>query len=309
MIRFMIRRVLSLIPTVFLIVTFAFIIVRLAPGGPFAGERKLPPEILLNIQRKYHLDEPVHRQYLRYLGDFLRGDLGPSFRYKDFTVNELIREALPPSMLIGSLALLISVGCGVGAGVLAGLRQNSWVDYSAMTLAVIGISVPLFVIGPVLKLVLALRHPWLPTSGWLGDRHGWLVLVLPVITLSLPYTAAIARLTRASVLEVLRADYIRTARAKGLGEGTVVLRHMLKGALLPVVSYLGPAFAGIITGTVVVETIFAIPGMGRLSIQAATNRDYTLIMGDVIVFSLVLVLMNFIVDLCYGFLDPRISYP
>ena len=308
MFRFMIRRALSLIPTVFLIITFAFVIIRVAPGGPFASEKQLPPEILANIQKRYHLDESVPRQYFRYLGDFARGDLGPSFRYKDFTVGELIGAALPPSMAIGALALAIAVTVGIAAGIASALRQNSWLDYAAMSLAVIGISVPLFVTGPVLKLYLSLKHPWLPTSGWLGGRGGWLVLIMPVLTLALPYMAGIARLTRASVLEVLRADYIRTARAKGLPERVVVLRHVLKGALLPVVSYLGPAFAGIITGTVVVETIFAIPGMGRLSIQAAINRDYTLIMGDVIVFSVILVVMNFVVDLCYGFLDPRISY-
>jgi oligopeptide transport system permease protein len=308
MFRFIIRRVLSLIPTVFLIVTFAFVIIRAAPGGPFASEHKLPPEILANIERQYHLDEPLPRQYLRYLGDFVRGDLGPSFRYRDYTVNELVAQSLPPSMIIGGLALALALVFGVAAGVVAALRRNTWVDYLAMSLAVVGISVPLFVIGPVLKLYLALRHHWLPTSGWLEDRAGILVLVLPVLTLSLPYMAGIARLTRASVLEVLRADYVRTARAKGLGEWAVVLRHVLKGAMLPVVSYLGPAFAGIITGTVVVESIFGVPGMGRLSVQAAINRDYTLIMGDVIVFSIILVLMNFLVDIGYGFLDPRISY-
>jgi len=196
----------------------------------------------------------------------------------------------------------------VGAGLIAALRQNRWPDHAAMALAVVGISVPLFVTGPVLKLGLALHHHWLPTSGWLDDRGGARVLVLPVLTLALPYLAGIARLTRASALEVLRADYIRTARAKGLGEWAVVGRHLLKGALLPVVSYLGPAFAGIITGTVVVETIFAVPGLGRLSVQAAINRDYTLILGDVVVFSVLLVLANLLVDLAYGFLDPRISY-
>jgi len=308
MLRFMIRRALSLIPTIFLVITFAFIIVRVAPGGPFASEKKLEPEILAAMEKQYHLDESVPRQFARYLGQLAQGDLGPSFRYKDYTVNQLIKGAMPSSMLIGTLALLIAVAAGISAGVVSGLKQNSWIDYSAMSLAVIGISVPLFVIGPILKLYLSLKHPWLPTSGWLGGRSGYLVLIMPVFTLALPYMAGIARLTRASVLEVLRADYIRTARSKGLTERAVVLRHVLKGALLPVVSYLGPAFAGIITGTVVVETIFAIPGMGRLSIQAATNRDYTLIIGDVIVFSIILVVMNFVVDICYGFLDPRITY-
>jgi oligopeptide transport system permease protein len=308
MTRFFVRRALSLIPTIFIIITFAFVIVRVAPGGPFASEKKLPPEIMANVLKKYHLDESWPRQYLRYLGDMLRGDLGPSFRYKDFSVNQLIAQALPVSMILGSLALVVAVSLGLGAGIISALRQNTWVDYSAMSLAVIGISVPLFVIGPVIKLVLAIQLKLLPTSGWLGGRNGWVVLIMPVITLAFPYFASIARLTRASVLEVLRADYIRTARAKGLKESTVILKHMLKGAMLPVVSFLGPAFAGILTGTVVVETIFTIPGMGRFYIQAATNRDYTLIMGDVIVFSLILVVMNFVVDIVYGFLDPRISY-
>ncbi len=308
MIRFMIRRFLSLIPTVFLIITFAFIIVRAAPGGPFSAEKGTPPEILLNLQKKYHMDEPIFKQYLRYVGDVAMGDLGPSFRYKDYTVNQLVKQALPVSMLIGTLALLIAVFVGIAAGIASALRQNSWIDYVSMSIAVIGISVPLFVIGPVLKLFLALKWQLLPTSGWLGGRAGWLVVIMPVLTLSLPYLGYIGRLTRASVLEVLRADYIRTARAKGLSETVVMLKHVLKGALLPVVSFIGPAFAGIITGTVVVETIFAIPGLGRFVVQAAFNRDYTLILGDVIVFSVLLVLMNFLVDIVYGFLDPRISY-
>lgn len=308
MTRFVIRRLLSLIPTLFLIITFAFIIVRVAPGGPFASEKKLPPEIMANILKKYHLDEPLPKQYLRYLNDILHGDLGPSFRYKDYSVNELIGQALPASMLLGFLSLVVALALGLSVGIISSLKQNSWVDYSAMSLAVIGISVPLFVIGPVIKLILAIKLKWLPTSGWLGGRNGILVLIMPIITLSFPYFASIARLMRSSMLEVLRSDYVRTARAKGLKESTVVLKHVLKGAMLPVISYLGPAFAGIITGTVVVETIFTIPGLGRFYIQAATNRDYTLIMGDVIVFSVILVLMNFLVDIIYGFLDPRISY-
>lgn len=308
MLRFLLRRGLSLAATLFLVITLAFLLIRLAPGGPFASERQLPPEILASIQRRYHLDESVPRQYLRFLGDLAHGDLGPSYRYQDFSVDELIRDALPPSMTIGALALLLALVGGVGLGTLAALRQNSWLDYTAMALAVVGISVPLFVLGPLFKLGFALRHPWLPTSGWIDDRRGWLTLILPVATLTLPYLAGIARLTRASVLEVLRSDYVRAARAKGLSEPAVVLRHVLRGALLPVLSYLGPACAGILTGTVVVETIFAVPGLGRLSVQAAINRDYTLIMGDVIVFAVLLVLMNFLVDLGYGFLDPRIGH-
>ncbi len=308
MARFIIRRFLSLIPTLFLIIVFAFAIEHLAPGGPFATEKKLPPEILANVMAKYHLDEPLPKQFLRYLGDILRGDLGPSFRYKDFTVNQLIAQALPVSMLLGAIALSVAVFIGISCGVIAALKQNSMLDYATMSLAALGISIPLFVVGPVIKLALALQLKLLPTSGWIDGRNGLIVLIMPVLTLSFHYFASIARLTRASVLEVLHADYIRTARAKGLKESTVVFRHVLKGALLPVISYLGPAFAGIICGTVIVETIFTIPGMGRFYIQAATNRDYTLIMGYVIVFSTILVIMNFVVDVIYGFLDPRISY-
>ncbi len=308
MTRFLIRRLLSLIPTIFAIVTISFMIVRLAPGGPFASERNAPPEIIENLKKKYHLDEPLPKQYLRYLGDLAKGDLGPSFRYKDYTVNQLIKQALPASMLLGFLSLAVAVVAGIAAGIVSALRRNSWIDYCSMAFAVLGISVPLFVIGPILKLYLSLKWELLPTSGWLGGRNGWVVLIMPVLTLSLPYLASIARLTRASVLEVLRADYIRTARAKGLSESVVVVKHVLKGALLPVVSYLGPAFAYILTGAVVVETLFTIPGLGRFYIQAAVNRDYTLILGDVIVVSIFMVIMNFAVDIVYGFLDPRISY-
>jgi oligopeptide transport system permease protein len=308
MIRFTLRRFLSLIPTIFIIISLAFAIVRSAPGGPFSGEKNTTPEILENMKKKYHMDESMPKQYLRYVGGVMTGDLGPSYRYKDYTVNQLVRQALPTSMVLGVLALAVATLFGIGIGIISALRQNSWIDYTSMSMAVIGISVPLFVIGPLLKLYLALKHDWLPTSGWLGERNGWLVLIMPVATLCLPYLASIARLTRASVLEILRTDYIRTARAKGLSESVVMVKHVLKGALLPVVSYLGPTFAYILTGTVIVETIFTIPGMGRFYVQAAFNRDYTLILGDVIVVSVLMLVMNFFVDIIYGFLDPRISY-
>jgi oligopeptide transport system permease protein len=308
MFRFTLRRFLSLIPTIFVIISLAFVIVRSAPGGPFAGEKNTTPEILENLKKKYHMDESLPKQYLRYVGNVVQGDLGPSFRYKDYTVNQLVKQALPTSMLLGFMALAAATVLGILAGLLSAVRQNTWIDYTSMSLAVIGISVPLFVIGPLLKLYLSLKHDWLPTSGWLGGRNGWVVLIMPVTTLCLPYLASIARLTRASVLDILRADYIRTARAKGLSERVVLFKHVIKGAILPVVSYLGPTFAFIITGTVVVETIFTIPGMGRFYVQAAFNRDYTLILGDVIVLSIIMVLMNFLVDIIYGFLDPRISY-
>ena len=308
MTKFIIRRLLSLIPTMFVIVTLSFFLIRFAPGGPFSAEKKVPAQVLQNLMKKYHMDESLGRQYLRYFGEILRGDLGPSFRYKDMTVNELIRESMPNSMLLGTLSLALAVALGIGVGIISALKQNRWQDYTAMSLAVVGISVPLFVIGPLLQLVFAMQLKWLPNSGWINGRAGLAALILPVVTLSFPYFAYIARMSRASILEVLRSDYVRTARAKGLRESTVIGRHVLKGALLPVVSYIGPAFSGIITGSIVVETIFLVPGVGKIFVQSALNRDYTLIMGEVIVYPLILIVMNFVVDIVYGFLDPRIAY-
>ncbi len=307
MARFIIRRFLSLIPTIFIIVTFSFFIIRIAPGGPFSSEKKLPEAVMQNILKKYHMDESLAKQYVRYCGDVLRWDLGPSYKYKESTVNELVKESFPNSIVLGTVALIMAVLAGVLVGVISALKQNRWQDYSAMSIAVIGISVPMFVIGPVLQLVFAVWLKWVPVSGWYG--RGWpLTLILPAITLSFSSFSVIARLSRASILEVLRSDYVRTARAKGLRESVVIVKHVLKGAMLPVVSYLGPAFAGIITGSIVVESVFNIPGVGRLFVNSALNRDYTLIMGEVIIYSLILVTMNFLVDIAYGFLDPRISY-
>lgn len=308
MTKFIIRRFIGLIPTLFIIITISFFIVRIAPGGPFDKDKRLPPEILKNIEKKYHLDESLVKQYGRYLLDMARGDLGPSFAYPDHDVNFFIYHSLPKSMLLGTMALGLSVILGIGTGMISALRQNKWQDYTAMSIAVFGITVPNFVVGPVLMYFLALKLGWLPTSGWITGRYGWVTIIMPVITLTLPYFAYMARLSRASILEVLRSDYIRTARAKGLGESVIMFKHVLKGALLPVVSYLGPAFAGIITGSVVVERIFRIPGLGQFFVQAAFNRDYTLLMGTVIVYSVILIIMNFIVDIIYGYLDPRISY-
>lgn len=308
MTKFIIRRILSLILTMFIIVTLSFFLIRIAPGGPFSSEKKLPEQVLQNILKKYHMDEPIGQQYLRYMGEVMRGDLGPSFRYKDQTVTELIAQTMPTSIFLGSVSLAMAIFLGVSAGIISALRQNKWQDYTAMSVAVIGISVPLFVIGPLLQLLFAMKLHWLPTSGWINSRAGALTLIMPALTLAFPYFAYIARLSRGSILEVLRSDYIRTARAKGLKESVVVWKHVLKGALLPVVSYIGPAFAGIITGSVVVETVFVVPGVGRIFVQSALNRDYTLIMGDIIVYSLFLVAMNFLVDIVYGFLDPRITY-
>ncbi len=307
MARFLVRRVLSIIPTMLVIITLSFFLIRLAPGGPFAREREIPPEILENILKSYNMDKPLFGQYLDYLGNVLTGDFGPSYRYRNRMVSDFITQGLPVSLSLGGIALVNAVFLGVLVGIVSALRQNKWQDYSAMSIAVVGISVPAFVIGPILQLVFALKLGWLPLGQWIGDK-GIAAIVLPAATLSFYYFAVIARLSRASILEVLRSDYIRTARAKGLKESVVIAKHVLKGALLPVVTYLGPAFSGIIVGSVVVETIFAVPGVGRPFVQAAINRDYTLIMGEVIVYSVVLILANLVVDIVYGFLDPRISY-
>jgi oligopeptide transport system permease protein len=302
------RRLVSIIPTLFVIVTLSFFMMRAAPGGPFSSEKEVPQAVLENLLRKYHLDESLPKQYVRFLGDVLRGDLGPSFTNKDFTVNQLIAASLPNSIILGLTSLILALVAGVMVGIISALRQNSVLDYGTMSIAVTGISVPLFVAGPVFMLIFAVWLKWLPTSGWITGRHGLKTLVLPAVTLSMPYFAYIARLSRASILEALRSDYVRTARAKGLSMPVIMFKHVLKGALLPVVSYLGPACAGIVTGSVVVESIFLVPGLGTFFVRSALNRDYTLIMGTIIVYSLILVLMNFIVDIIYGFLDPRISY-
>ncbi|HDQ14461.1 MAG TPA: ABC transporter permease subunit [Sediminispirochaeta sp.] len=308
MTKYIIRRLIGIIPTLFIVITISFFLIRVAPGGPFDAERRPPEQVLKNIEAKFNLDQPLHMQYLRYMGDILRGDLGPSFRYQDHDVNFYIANSLPNSLFLGFMALGLATIMGILAGIVSALKQNTWIDYTAMAIAIIGITVPLFVIGPVLMYFFALKWGILPTSGWITGRYGWVTLIMPMVTLSMQPFATIARLSRASMLEVLRSDFIRTARAKGLRQGVIVRRHVLKGSLLPVVSYLGPAFAAIVTGSVVVEQIFRVPGLGRFFVQSAINRDYTLIMGTVIVYSIILILMNFIVDIIYSFLDPRITY-
>ncbi|MCR4743355.1 MAG: oligopeptide ABC transporter permease OppB [Treponema sp.] len=306
--KFIVRRLLSIIPTMFLIVTLSFFTIRLAPGGPFSSEKKVTPEVMQNLMHKYHMDEPLYKQYLRYMGDVLQGDLGPSYKNKDYTVNQLIGKSMPNSMILGITALCIALIFGSLAGLISALKQNSWADYSLMSLASLGISIPLFVVAPLAVLIFAMKLHWLPSSGWINSRAGLTTLIMPAMTLALPYFSSIARLTRASVLEVLRSDYVRTAYAKGLKKSTVLFRHVLRGSLLPVVTYLGPAFAGIVTGSVVIEQIFLVPGIGNYFVKSALNRDYTLILGTVIVYSLILVIMNFIVDVLYSLLDPRITY-
>ena len=300
------RRILQAIPTLLLIVAAAFFLMRAAPGGPFDEERALPPEIEANLQAAYGLDQPVTVQFARYLGGLVRGDLGPSFRMKDFTVAELIGRGLPVTLSIGAAALLLGIGLGVPLGLVAGLRQNGWADHAVMSVALVGIAVPNFVVAPVLALVFGLYLGWLPVAGWEpgSAKH----LVLPVITLALPLVAYLARLTRGSLLEVLQAPFIRTARAKGLDPGVILRRHALKPTLLPVVSFLGPAAAALLTGSLVVEQVFGLPGVGRYFVQGAINRDYTLVMGMVVFYASLILLLNLAVDLVYGWLDPRIRH-
>ena len=304
MLRFAAKRLIGAIPTLFLIVTFSFFLMRIAPGGPFDRERIVPPEIEARLIHAYHLDDPLWKQYLRYLGDLLQGDFGPSLKYKDFTVTELIAEGFPVSMRLGGLAVLIALLVGVSTGTIAALRQNSSTDYTAMGLAMTGIIVPNFVMAPLLTLVFGLWLSWLPVGGWGGPIY----MILPVIALSLYQIGFIARLTRGSMIEVLRTNYVRTARAKGLPEHVAISRHALKAAMLPVVSYLGPAIINTITGSVIIEQIFGIPGIGRYFVQAALNRDYTLVMGVTVFYGVLIILANLAVDLIYGLLDPRIRY-
>jgi oligopeptide transport system permease protein len=299
------RRILTSIPTLLVIVTVAFFMMRIAPGGPFDRERALPPEIEKNVLAAYDLDQPLLAQYADYLLDVLRGDFGPSFKYRDFTVAELLWTGFPASLRIGGIAIVLAVVVGIALGTLAALRQNTDIDYAVMATAMTGITIPNFVMAPLLTLTFGVWLSWLPVAGWNGGAAQ--NLVLPVIALALPQIAYIARLTRGSMIEVLHANFVRTARAKGLRERIVVARHALKGALLPVVSYLGPATAQVVTGSVVIETIFGIPGIGRYFIQGALNRDYTLVMGTVIVYAVLIILLNLIVDLLYGLLDPKVK--
>jgi len=304
MLGFAIRRIATLVPTLFVIITLSFLIIRLAPGGPFDDEQGLPPAIRANLDAAYGLDQPLGTQYLRYLKDLLHGDFGPSFKFRDTRVTDLIAQGLPVSLTLGISAVLLSILAGVPLGIVAALRRDAVIDHSVRTVAAIGVALPSFVVGPLLALVFGLYLHWLPVAGWGSPRH----LVLPVITLALPVIAYVARLTRTSFIEVLRANFIRTARAKGIGELRIVLRHALRPALMPVVSYLGPATAFVVTGSLVVETVFGLPGTGRYLVQGAINRDYTLVMGMIVVYGAFTLVCNLIADLIYGWLDPRVRH-
>ena len=308
-----IRRVIGAVPTLFIIVTLTFFMMRIAPGGPFDSQRHLPPEIEHNIRAAYNLDKPLYEQYGIYLDRLAHGDLGPSYKNHDFTVTQLIAEGLPVSARLGFAAIILSIVLGISLGTIAALNQNRLTDYGVMSLAMIGITIPTFVTAPILALVFGIYGLhlfgfdfFLPAGGW---NDGALAnMVLPVTVLALPQIAIIARLVRGSMVEVMRSNYIRTARAKGLPSHTVVFRHALRAALPPVVSYLGPAIAGLLTGSLIVETIFGIPGIGRYFVEGAINRDYTLVMGVVICYAAFVILLNLAADILYALLDPRVRY-
>jgi oligopeptide transport system permease protein len=304
MLSFIIRRLLIIVPMALLVVTVTWGLVRMAPGNFYDNEKNLPAAVKENIIKKYGLDKPWYQQYGIMMWNIMRGDFGDSVRYEGQSVNEIIWRHLPYSATLGILAYLLALGIGLTAGIVASLKQNSAFDYVAMSLAMLGQSVPNFVIGPILVLIFSLGFFLFPPARWGGISS----LVLPVITLSAIYAAYIARLTRAGMLEVMRSDYIRTARAKGLDEKTVLLRHAVRGGLVPVVSYTGPALAGLLAGTVVVERVFAIPGLGNIFIQSVLNRDEPLILGIVAFLSIMIMIFNLLVDISYGFLDPRIRY-
>lgn len=306
MLRYTLLRILGAIPTLLLVIALAFLMVHAAPGGPFDDERVLPADVEANIAAAYHLDEPLPKQFVRYLGGLLQGDLGPSYRYRDYTVAELIGSAFPLSLRLGAIAMALALIIGVGTGTVAALRQGSLLDRVVMGFSMTGISIPVFVIAPVLVLLFAVKLQWLP-AGWSG-ASGIGRYVLPVFTLALPQIAYIARLTRASMIDVLGRDFIRTARAQGLGTPTVVRVHALKPAMLPVLSYMGPAIAAILTGSVVVEEIFGIPGLGQFFVRGALNRDYTLVLGIVVFYATLIISLNLLVDILYGAIDPRVRY-
>ncbi|MGI9034421.1 MAG: ABC transporter permease [Pyrinomonadaceae bacterium] len=304
MLSFIIRRLLIIIPMALLVVTVTWALIRIAPGNFYSTEKKLPAAVEANIRKKYGLDKPWYEQYGIMIWNTARGDFGDSLRYEGQSVNEIIRRHLPYSAVIGLLAYLLALVLGLTAGIIAALKQNSAFDYGSMSLAMLGLSVPNFVFGPILVLIFSFWLYWFPPARWGGISS----LVLPVITLSAIYAAYIARLTRAGMLEVLRSDYIRTARAKGLSEKTILLRHAIRGGLIPVISFTGPALAGLLAGTVVVEKVFAIPGLGNIFLQSVLNRDEPLTLGIVAFLSILIMIFNLLVDISYGFLDPRIRY-
>ncbi|TQR33836.1 oligopeptide ABC transporter permease OppB [Campylobacter sp. MIT 99-7217] len=306
MLKFIFFRILQALPTLFVLITVSFFLMRLAPGSPFMGEVAYPPEVMANINAKYGLDKPLLVQYLTYLGSLLQGDFGPSFVYKDLSVNDLLAQAFPVSISLGIIAFCFAVVIGVSIGITAALNQNSILDYCVMAFAMIGVVLPSFIIAPLLVLIFAINLEFLPSGGWNnGDPK---FMILPVAALCIAYMAAIARITRGSMIEILHSDFIRTARSKGLSSLRILFKHALKPALIPVVSYLSPAFVGIITGSVVIETLFTIPGVGQLFVNGALNRDYSLVLSLTIIVGALTILFNAIADILYAFLDPKITH-
>lgn len=303
MIRYALKRLLSAIPTLLALMTLTFFIMKVVPGGPFDEEKALPPEIKANLDAKYHFDEPIWKQYLRYISDLAHGDFGPSYRYMGGrTVNDIIKDSLPVSIELGLYAMMVAIAFGIPLGVMAAYKRNTWLDFSAMLLAMAGISLPNFLVASMLVLLFSVQLGWLPPALW----EDWRSAVLPVLTLAIRPLALIARLTRASMLEALTMDYVRTAMAKGLDTRSVLFKHALKNALVPVVTLIGPLVAAVVTGSFVVEFFFAIPGLGKHFVSAVTDRDYPLIMGVTIVYGVIVVGANLVVDLLYGVIDPRI---
>ncbi|PSU26185.1 oligopeptide ABC transporter permease OppB [Photobacterium phosphoreum] len=306
MIKFIAKRIFEAIPTLLVLITISFFLMRFAPGNPFTSDRPLPPEVLANIEAKYGLDKPVSEQYITYLGNIVQGDFGPSFKYKDFTVNELVSKALPVSAKIGFFAFIFALVMGVTVGTIAALKQNTWLDYTIMSTAMAGVVMPSFILAPVLIYIFAINLQWLPAGGWQDGSFKF--VILPMLGMALLYVATFARITRGSMIETLNSNFIRTARAKGLSYRHIILKHALRPALLPVVSYMGPAFVGIITGSVVIETIFGLPGIGKLFVNAAFNRDYSLVLGITILIGSLTIIFNAIVDIVLAMIDPKIRY-
>ena len=306
MLKFMIKRILVAIPTLLILISISFVLVHSAPGSPFTDDRDIPPEIMKNIEAKYHLDKPLYVQYVYYLKDVVTWDFGPSFKYKDFSINELVNKAFAVSLKIGFFAFAFAVFMGVGCGVIAALNQNTKIDYGIMSFAMVGVAIPNFVLGPILVAVFAIYFKILPAGGWNGGSIEY--VLLPVLAMSFRYIASIARIMRASMIEVLNSNFIRTAKAKGMGQTYIIFHHALRPSILPVVSYMGPAFVGIITGSVVIETIFGLPGIGQLFVNGALNRDYNMVLTLTIIVGGLMILFNTIVDILYVVIDPKIKY-
>ncbi|TCJ98781.1 oligopeptide transport system permease protein [Volucribacter psittacicida] len=306
MLKFIFKRLLEAIPTLFILITVSFFLMRLAPGSPFTSEKAYPPEVMANIEAKYHFNEPLSKQYVLYLKNLAQGDFGPSFKYKDQSVNSLIASAFPVSFKLGIVAFVLAVVIGLSAGTTAALKQNSWWDYFIMSFAMTGVIMPSFVFAPLLVLFFAIHLQWLPAGGWNGGQLYY--MVLPVLSLTIGYVAGIARITRGSMIEILHTNFIRTAKAKGLPMWQIVFKHALRPALLPVITYLGPAFVGIITGSMVIESVFGLPGIGQLFVNGALNRDYSLVLSLTILVGTLTILFNAIVDILYAVIDPKIRY-